>query len=190
LRFEIRWHGRGGQGAVTAAMILAEAAIFEGKYAQAFPEFGAERRGAPVRAYTRVSDKPILTRAPITRPDVVVILDSSLPKELYLPGLKEGGLILVNTKKSASEFAESTGIDPGKYRIYTVDATKIALEILGVPIVNTAMVGALVKVLPIVSLENVEKAVMETFPGRLGEKNVKAVRAAYEAVAAESVVAR
>ncbi|MCE4620518.1 MAG: pyruvate ferredoxin oxidoreductase subunit gamma [Desulfurococcales archaeon] len=190
MRFEIRWHGRGGQGAVTAAMILAEAAIFEGKYAQAFPEFGAERRGAPVRAYTRVSDKPILTRAPITRPDVVVVLDSSLPKELYLAGLKEGGLILVNTKKTAGEFAESTGIDTSKYRLYTVDATRIALEILGVPIVNTAMVGALVKVLPIVSLENVEKAIMETFPGRLGEKNVKAVRAAYEAVAAESVVAR
>ncbi len=189
MRFEIRWHGRGGQGAVTAAMILAQAAIFEGKHAQAFPEFGAERRGTPVRAYTRVSDKPILSRAPIMKPDVVVVLDSSLPSELYMPGLKEGGLLLVNTKKNISDFASSIGVDTMKYKLYTVDATKIALEILGVPIVNTAMVGALVKVLPVVSIKSVEKAIMETFPGRLGEKNVEAVKTAYESVA-ESVVAR
>ncbi len=181
-RYEIRWHGRGGQGAVTAAMILANAAIYEGKYAQAFPEFGAERRGAPVRAYTRVSDSPILTRAPILEPDVVVVLDASLPPELYLPGLKEGGILLVNTKRSPEEYMEKRGVR-GNYRVYTVDATKIALEVLGLPIVNTAMVGALVRILPIVSLESVERAILETFPGRIGEKNVRAVRRAYEEVA-------
>jgi len=181
LRYEIRWHGRGGQGAVTAAMILANAAIYEGKYAQAFPEFGAERRGAPVRAYTKVSDKPIHSRSPILNPDIVVVLDPSLPKELYLEGLKENGLLLVNTKKTPEELKKSLGID-GKYTIYTVDATKIALDILGLPIVNTAMVGALVRVLPIVSIDSVAKAILETFSGRVGEKNVEAVRAAYDAV--------
>jgi len=186
-RYEIRWHGRGGQGAVTAAMILAKAAIYEGKYAQAFPEFGAERRGAPVRAYTRVSDEPIRTRAPILEPDAVVVLDASLPPEIYLPGLKPNGLLLVNTKKDPATFAREAGVPEG-VRVYTVDATRIALETLGVPIVNTAMVGALVRVLPIVSLEYVEKAVLETFPGRLGEKNVNAVRRAYEAVAAAAEV--
>ncbi len=182
-RYEIRWHGRGGQGAVTAAMILAKAAIYEGKHAQAFPEFGAERRGAPVKAYTRVSDSPILTRAPIITPDIVVVLDPSLPKELYLTGLKENGYLVVNTKKSPSEYASTIGVD-GRYRVYTVDATRLALETLGVPIVNTAMVGALVRVVPIVSIESVERAVMETFPGKLGEKNVRAVRAAYEGIGA------
>lgn len=181
MRYEIRWHGRGGQGAVTAAMILAKAAIYEGKYAQAFPEFGAERRGAPVRAYSKVSDKPIYSRSPILNPDAVVVLDSSLPKELYLEGLKEGGLLIVNTKKSPEELREALGID-GRYKIYTVDATKIALEVLGVPIVNTAMVGAFVKALPIVSLESVARAIQETFPGRVGEKNVEAAQAAYEAL--------
>jgi len=178
-RYEIRWHGRGGQGAVTAAMILAKAAIYEGKYAQAFPEFGAERRGAPVKAYTRVAGEPILTRAPIEHPDIVVVLDPSLPKELYLAGLKEGGLIVVNTKRSPEEFSEEVG---GRYSVATVDATGIALEVLGLPIVNTAMVGALVKVAPLVSFESVEKAILETFPGRIGERNVAAARKAYESV--------
>ncbi len=186
-RYEIRWHGRGGQGAVTAAMILANAAIYEGKYAQAFPEFGAERRGAPVKAYTRVSDEPIRTRAPILEPDVVVVLDPSLPSNLYLTGLKPGGVILANTKRSPSEFAEAAGIR-GDYKIYTVDATRIALETLGLPIVNTAMVGALVRVLPIVSMDSVEKAILETFPGKVGERNVKAARKAYESVLVEAEV--
>ena len=178
-RYEIRWHGRGGQGAVTAAMILAKAAIYEGKHAQAFPEFGAERRGAPVKAYTRVSSKPIRTRSPIENPDIVVVLDPSLPKELYLYGLRDNGLIVVNTKRSPEEFLASIG---GNYRVATVDATRIALEVLGVPIVNTAMVGALVRAEPIVSLSSVEKAVVDTFPGRIGERNVEAVRKAYESV--------
>ena len=187
MRYEIRWHGRGGQGAVTAAMILAEAAIYEGKYAQAFPEFGAERRGAPVRAYTRISDSPIKTRAPILEPDVVVVLDPSLPPSLYLAGLRPGGMIVANTKRSPEEFAREIGAEG--YKVYTVDATRIALEVLGLPIVNTAMVGALVRVLPIVSLESVEKAILDTFPGRVGERNVKAARVAYEEILAREVVA-
>ncbi|HDI02431.1 MAG TPA: pyruvate synthase [Ignisphaera sp.] len=179
-RIEIRWHGRGGQGAVTAAIIVAQAAIFEGKYAQAYPEFGAERRGAPVRAYNRVSDEPIYTRAPILTPDVVVVLDSSLPKELYMEGLKSGGYLVMNTKKSIDEVKQYIGRNDIK--IAVVDATRIALETLGIPIVNTAMVGALVKVLPIVKIERVEEAIRENFSGRLAEVNIQAVRKAYESV--------
>lgn len=181
MRHEIRWHGRGGQGAVTAAMILAKAAIYEGKYAQAFPEFGAERRGAPVKAYTKVSDKPIHSRSPILSPDTVIVLDASLPKELYLEGLKESGILLVNTRKSPAELEKTLGVR-NTYKVFTVDATKIALDILGLPIVNTAMVGALVRVLSVVSIDNVVKAVHETFSGRVAERNVEAVKAAYESV--------
>ncbi len=185
LRYEIRWHGRGGQGAVTASMVLAMAAIYEGKYAQAFPEFGAERRGAPVKAYTRIGDEPILTRAPILTPDIVVVLDPSLPKELYLQGVKESTIFLINTKKTPGEIARELGVPVEK--IYTVDATRIALEVLKVPIVNTAMVGALVRIVPLVSIENVKKAVQETFPGRLGEVNTIAVEKAYEQVSGKIV---
>lgn len=184
-RYEIRWHGRGGQGAVTASMILAMAAVYEGKYAQAFPEFGAERRGAPVKAYTRIDDEPIRTRAPILHPDIVVVLDPSLPKELYLAGSKETTIFIVNTKRSRSEVAGDLGVDPS--RVYTVDATKIALEILKVPIVNTSMVGALIGVVPLVRLESVERAIRETFGGRIAEANVLAVRRAYETVRAMPV---
>ena len=179
-RYEIRWHGRGGQGAVTASMILAMAAVYEGKYAQAFPEFGAERRGAPVKAYTRIDDEPIRTRAPILSPDIVVVLDPSLPKELYLQGVKPSTVFIVNTKRGREEVARDLGVDPG--RVHTVDATRIALEILKVPIVNTAMVGALIGVVPLVRLESVERAIRETFGGRIAEANVLAVRKAYEEI--------
>ena len=179
-RYEIRWHGRGGQGAVTASMVLAMAAIYEGKYAQAFPEFGAERRGAPVKAYTRIGDKPIRTRAPILHPDIVVVLDPSLPKELYTVGVKDTTVFVVNTKKSAREFAEILGVPVE--RVYTVDATRIALETLKLPIVNTAMVGALVGAVPIVKLESVKKAILDTFGGRLGQVNVLAVEKAYNEI--------
>lgn len=179
-RYEIRWHGRGGQGAVTASMVLAMAAIYEGKYAQAFPEFGAERRGAPVKAYTRIDDEPIRTREPILHPDIVVVLDPSLPKKLYLEGVKDTTVFVVNTKKSAREFASMLGVPVD--RVYTVDAFKIALDILKVPIVNTAMVGALVGVVPIVSIESVKKAVLNTFSGKLGQVNVMAVERAYQEI--------
>ncbi|RLG77292.1 MAG: pyruvate synthase [Thermoprotei archaeon] len=177
-RIEIRWHGRGGQGAVTAAVVTAQAAIYEGKYAQAYPEFGAERRGAPVNAYTRISTQPIYTRSPILHPDVVVVLDSTLPWDLVLRGLKENGIVVVNTKKSPGEIREI--IKREDVKIAVVDANKIALEKLGVPIVNTAMIGALVRAVPLVKLESVIKAVKETFPGRLGEANAEAIKSSYE----------
>ncbi len=186
VRLEIRWHGRGGQGAVTAAVIVAEAAIFEGKYAQAYPEFGAERRGAPVRAYTRLSDSYIYTRSPITRPDVVVVLDPSLGKELYLPGLKEGGVLIMNTKRSLEEVKKMVGREDLRYAV--VNATDIALEVLKRPIVNTAMVGALVRVMkelglsPSIELDSAIHAIKEVFGGKLGEVNAEAARKAFESV--------
>ncbi len=179
--YEIRWHGRGGQGAVTAAVILAKAAIHEGKHAQAYPEFGAERRGAPVRAYTRISDRPIRTRSPILKPDIVVVLDRSLPPSLFLTGLKPRGILILNTPLASDDAASRFGVE-GLYRIYTVDATRIALEKLGTPIVNTAMVGALAAVTGIVGLESIEWAVGDTLPGKVAERNIQAVREAFESV--------
>jgi 2-oxoacid:acceptor oxidoreductase gamma subunit (pyruvate/2-ketoisovalerate family) len=179
-RVEIRWHGRGGQGAVTAAIILAEAAIYQGKYAQAYPEFGAERRGAPVRAYTRISDAPIYTKAPITEPDVVVVLDSSLSSSIYVEGLKKNGILIINTKKSINEIKKDVSRDDIK--IARVDATKIALEILKAPFVNMAMLGAVAKVIPVVDVMYIEEAIRESFRPKIAEANIQALRRAYNEV--------
>src|SRR5512137_1341105 len=135
---EIRWHGRGGQGAVTSAEMLAQAAISEGKYAQAFPSFGPERRGAPVQAFNRIDTRePVRIRADIAQPDVVVVLDPSLLSIVNVTsGLKKGGTVIVNTKKTAEQIKSEFKID---FPVSTVNATKIAKEVLGVNIVNTTM---------------------------------------------------
>jgi len=173
---EIRWHGRGGQGAVTSAELLAQAAISEGKYAQAFPAFGAERRGAPVTAFVRIDTKPILVRAEIAEPDVVVLLDSSLLRTVDVTaGLKDGGILVVNTRKQPDEFGREFGSD---WSLATVDATRIARELLGVPIVNTSMIGALVKATGVVALDSVLEPLKHRF-GRLAERNVAAMQKAY-----------
>ena len=180
---EIRWHGRGGQGAVTSAELIAQAAISEGKYAQAFPSFGPERRGAPVQAFNRIdSQEPVKIRADITEPDVVVVLDPSLLSIVNVTsGLKKNGVVVVNTKKTASQIKSEFGIS---HPVATVNATKIAREQLGVPIVNTTMLGALVKMTGIVDKEST-KAPLEKRFGRLGERNIKAMETAYEEVAME-----
>ncbi len=184
-RYEVRWHGRGGQGAVTAAEILAEAAIEEGKYALAFPEYGAERRGAPVLAFTRIDDEPILEREPILEPNIVVVLDSSLTPEIYLKGLRRDGYLIVNTKRPPEEVVEAirrAGFNPPEH-VATVDATEIAIKHLKAPIVNTAMLGALVRAVEVVSLDTVSRIVYARFEERsktIAEANVKAVREAYE----------
>ena len=175
---EIRWHGRGGQGPDTGSQLLARAAINEGKYAQAFPSFGPERRGAPLLAFDRISPKvPIRVRAEITEPDIVVILDSGLIKIVNVTsGLKPGGIIIINTKKALEEMS---GEFDKKWSVAVVDANKIAQEVLGVLIVNTTMLGALLKVAGVVKLESFDEPMQERF-GRLAERNINAMKRAFE----------
>lgn len=173
---EIRIHGRGGQGSVTAAEILAIAAFYEGKYSQAFPSFGVERRGAPVTAFARIGDSFIRTRCQIYEPDYVIVQDSTLIGIVDVTrGLKDDGAIIVNTEKSPEELNLNT-----KARVYTIDATKIALEILKRPIVNTVMLGAFAGITKEFSLESLVKAVRKRLPPKIAEVNVKAVETAYE----------
>jgi pyruvate ferredoxin oxidoreductase gamma subunit len=183
---EIRWHGRGGQGAVTSAELMAQAAISEGKYAQAFPSFGPERRGAPVQAFNRVDVRePVRMRVDVTTPDVVVVLDPSLLSIVNVTsGLKKDGLVVINTKKTASEIKAEFGIS---HPVAVIDATRIAREQLGVPIVNTTMLGALIKVTGIVKKESAHAPLEKRF-GRLGERNIKAMETAYEQVLIEERV--
>jgi pyruvate ferredoxin oxidoreductase gamma subunit len=180
---EIRWHGRGGQGAVTTAELLAQAAISEGKYAQAFPAFGPERRGAPVQAFNRVdSREPVRIRADINQPDYVVVLDPSLLGKVNVTsGLKPGGWVIINTRKTASEIKSEFGI---KYPVAVINATKIAREILGVPIVNTSVLGAVIKITGVIDKKSAYSPLEKRF-GRLGERNIKAMETAYEQVAAK-----
>jgi pyruvate ferredoxin oxidoreductase gamma subunit len=172
---EIRIHGRGGQGAVTASEILAHAAFIDGKSSQAFPSFGSERKGAPVQAFARVSDSKIRTRAQIVNPDYVIIQDPTLIGVVdCVSGIKDDGLVIVASAKKPSELGLTT-----KAKVITVPAVEIALEELGRPIPNTVMVGAFAGATGLISIESVEKAVHHKFPGEIGEKNAKACRRAY-----------
>jgi len=178
---EIRIHGRGGQGAVTAAQLLAHAAFFEGKWVQAFPYFGAERRGAPVKAFARISDKQILLHSEIYNPDYVIVLDPRLYKLLDVTeGLKKNGIIVMNTTRKPEEIKIENS------RIATVDATGIALKVnllvAGLPVVNTSILGAFAKATGEVKLESVLKAIKETWSGSAGEKNAEAAKFAYESL--------
>lgn len=184
-RFEIRWHGRGGQGIVTAADLTATAAIKSGFYAQSIPTFGTERRGAPVIAYNRIDRQQIFERSPVVEPDAVVVADPHLlanPKPLGA-GLKSGGYLIVNTAKSAGEVREVFKRDDIKVAV--VNATKLAMDVLKAPIVNTAMVGALIATTKILTLESVIDAVKDRFPPRLVDPNVQLIKQAYELVKVE-----
>jgi pyruvate ferredoxin oxidoreductase gamma subunit len=175
---EIRIHGRGGQGAVASAEMMAVSAIDEGKYAQAFPSFGPERRGAPVVAFLRISDQPILRREPVLNPDIVVVLDPTVLRAVKVgAGLKEGGSIAVNTCKRAEELAEQYALPT--CRLAMVDASHIAQTIIGRAITNTAMLGALLKLEPLVKLESLFEQIKERFPA-IADKNIKALQAAYD----------
>ena len=173
----IRIHGRGGQGSVTSAELMAQAAISEGKYAQAFPSFGPERRGAPVKAYVRIDNsKPIRVRAGIVHPDIVVVLDPRLLDIVNVTsGLKENGMIVINTRESFEEIERKFG---SGYQFATIDATGIARKLLGRPIVNTTMIGALVKATSVVGLESLFQPLEKRF-GKLAEKNIDAMKKAY-----------
>ena len=176
---EVRWHGRGGQGAWTASELLAKAAIHEGKYIQSFPEFGPERMGAPVRAFTRISDKPIRLHCSVYSPDVVVVLDPTLMATVPVTeGLKQNGAVVVNTGEEPSRMKEKLKIANGT--VWTVPATEIAIKILGRPITNTAMLGAVARATNIVSMESIEQAVKERFPAQLAEKNIEVIKEAFK----------
>jgi len=180
---EIIFHGRGGQGAVTAANLLVAAALNDGnKGVQAFPFFGAERRGAPVRAFARISDEEINLRSEIYTPDIVIVLDESIMDIVdVLKGLKKEGKILINTRKKPKDFDFSK-----KFTVATVDATGIALknEILvgGIPVVNTPILGAVPKILDRVTLKSIQETVKGKWKGDLAEKNMKATQDAYDHV--------
>ncbi len=179
---EVRIHGRGGQGAVTSAEIVALAAIREGKYAQAFPSFGPERRGAPVQAFIRVSNDPIKLRCDIRQPDVVVVLDPALITVAQATaGLKPQGIIIVNSPKSIDQTKREYHLT---HRTAVVDATKIAREILGLPITNTTMIGALIRATGLVALDSVSEPLRHRF-GRIAEKNIQVCQRAFEETAVE-----
>jgi pyruvate ferredoxin oxidoreductase gamma subunit len=178
---EIRIHGRGGQGNVTASEFLAEAAFADGLNAQSFPMFGSERHGAPVTAYVRISDRPIRLRSQIYEPDYVIVQDASLFSGTdVLEGLRDGGLIVINSSRPASGFAI-----PDKFEVVAIPATELALEIVGKPIINTIMVGAFAAASGEIRLEALEKSVRERYPGELGEKEIVAMRRAFETVGGE-----
>jgi len=174
---EVRLHGRGGQGAVTSAELLALAAISTGKYAQAFPSFGPERRGAPVIAFCRIDDARIRLRTNVNHPDLVLVLDPSILRLVNVTaGLKPGGILISNTKHPPQEIRSALGI---AHAIATVNATVIAREEMGVPITNTTMLGALLKACPVVNPEALIEPIKHRF-GRIADKNIKAFQRAYQ----------
>ncbi len=187
--FEITFLARGGQGAWTASVLVAQAAVIAGKYAQSFPEFGPERSGAPVRAYARIWDRPIDIHAGITKADVVAVIDGTLADRAKAL-VREGGIVIVNTVKSPAELRKELGL-PSSVKLYTVDGTKIALETLRRPIANTAILGSLIRILEkegikYVKLDDLLEATRHVLGERYSEKiveaNIEAVRRAYEEV--------
>lgn len=173
---EVRFHGRGGQGVVTAARVLASAMFNEGKNVQAFPVFGLERRGSPVEAFLRYSvNEPIPVRTYVHNPDCIVVFDPTLFKTVkLLDGLKQDGLVIINTSMDQSM------LDLNVKKAAVVNATSIALETLGLPVVNTVMCGAFAAATKEVSISSVLKAIEERFAGSLVENNVKAATAGYK----------
>jgi 2-oxoacid:acceptor oxidoreductase gamma subunit (pyruvate/2-ketoisovalerate family) len=175
---EIRFHGRGGQGAVTSAELIAIAAIGKGKFSQAFPSFGPERRGAPVVAFCRVDDKKILNRAKVYEPDVVVVLDPGLLTLVDpVEGLKPNGILIINSKKSYEEIMDSCNFS---CRVGIVNADQIAEEELGRVIVNTTMLGAVMKATGLLEVDDIRGPMLDRFGPKLGEKNMKALERAYD----------
>jgi pyruvate ferredoxin oxidoreductase gamma subunit len=185
---EIRWHGRGGQGAVTASKLLADAALSEGFFIQAFPEYGAERMGAPVRSFNRISKEWIDIHCQINDPDFVIVLDQTLLETIDVTeGLKDGGSIIINTPKDPAEVFKLLHKDGDKkISVFTVDASKISLETIGKVMPNTPLVGALVKVMGLIKLksldETIEKTLSKKISPQIVEANIAASKRAYEEV--------
>jgi pyruvate ferredoxin oxidoreductase gamma subunit len=180
---EIRWHARAGQGAVTAAKALADAALAEGKFIQAFPDYGPERMGAPVKAYNRISEKPIRARGIVERPSVIVVVDPSLAGKEVTAGAPDDAVFLVNSTRSPDEARQALGANR---RVFTVDATRIAQETIGLRKPNTPMLGAVAKVTGVIQLETLlaetEKSFGHKYKRGVVEGNLAAIRRAYEEV--------
>lgn len=183
---EIRWHGRGGQGTVTAAKVLADACLSGGRHVQAFPEYGPERAGAPLRAYNRISSKPIRMHCPVLKPQVISVVDPTLLDSVNISeGATDNAIFIINTPKDPKEIREK--LNPGsKQRVFTIDATKIALECIGRALPNASMLGAVCKVTNLVSLEHlledIRKSFGKKFSQRIIDGNLKATRLGYEGV--------
>ena len=185
---EIRWHGRGGQGAVTAAKLVAELALGQGKFFQAFPEYGPERSGAPIVAFTRVSDAPIQVYSGVEHPQIVVVLDPSLLSIVNVTaGAPDDAIVLVNSEMSPAELRRHYGLEGFAY--YTVAATRIAVETIKRPIPNTPMVGALTRITGLFPIDDVVAFLREDFgkkfPPKVVEGNIAAITRSYEEVQAE-----
>ena len=182
--FQVRIHGRGGQGVVTAAEMLSIAAFLEGQHAQAFPSFGSERTGAPVVAFCRIDDREIRLREPVLEPDALIIQDPTLLHQVdVFGGLARDGYVLINTSRTfealgVGEFARSLRAE----RLCTVPATEVALQHVGRPLPNAALLGGFAALSGRISLDSVAAAIRETFDGKVAEGNVAAAGAAYEHV--------
>ena len=184
---EIRWHGRGGQGAKTASLLLADAAFNTGKYIQGFPEYGPERMGAPITAYNRISDTPIRIHSNIYEPDYVVVVDDTLLESVNVTdGLKETGAIVINTTKNGEELKKLLKGYQGE--VYTIDARKVSMETLGKYFPNTPMLAAIVKVSKIMNEEDFIKDMEGSFKHKFAKKpeviegNMKALKMALQEV--------
>lgn len=183
---EIRWHGRGGQGTVTAAKVLADACLSGGRYVQAFPEYGPERAGAPLRAYNRVSSHELRMHCPVQNPQVVGVVDATLLDSINVAeGATEEAIFVVNTSKDPKEIRGKLNAGPAQ-KIFTIDATKIALECIGRALPNATMLGAICKVTDLVSLEHLLEDVRKSFGKKFSQKiidgNLEATRRGYEEV--------
>ncbi len=186
--YEIRWHARGGQGAKTAATLVAEVALVEGKYSQGFPEYGPERMGAPIRGFTRIAERPIRIHSAVYYPDAVVVLDDSLLDTVDVAeNLSEDGVVVVNTSKPPGEIRGKLS-NTGR-GVFLVNASRIAVDEIGRDIPNTPLIGALVKAAGVISLEVVlkdtEKKLGKKFGERIVQGNLRAVRRGYDEVTGE-----
>jgi len=185
--FQVRIHGRGGQGVVTAAEMLSIAAFEEGRHAQAFPSFGSERTGAPVVAFCRIADKEIRLREPIMEPDALIIQDPSLLHQVdVFAGLKRDGYVLINTSKSLEQLGVGEFLkDWNPARVCTVPATEISIKCVGRPVPNVPLLGGFAAISQLLKLESVIKAINDKFSGKVAEGNIAAATEAYKAVMRE-----
>ena len=190
--FQVRIHGRGGQGVVTAAELMSVAAFREGRYAQAFPSFGSERTGAPVVSFCRISDTTIRSHEPISTPDALIVQDVSLLNQIdVVGGLKASGYLLLNTLRTPQELGltdAAAALPPG--HLVSVPATELALEHVGRPVSNVPLLGAFAALTGLISLDSVVAAIEERFPGPLARSNAAAAEAAYRIVAAHRQVTK